>query len=209
MIITDDQGRAIAITTVHARRRAGPVPPGLISEVTLTIAASAARTLASHANLRNWISRALSPPGGETNPAPPGTANLAGLLARAIPAANLAAAAAAARAAANQAAGGCAHTRQSPGYRVPALLRRWLNTRDRTCRNPVCRQPATACDQDHTLAYHHGGRTSPCGLGALCRTHHKLKQLPGWHLSQDTQGTFTRRTPAGLTYRKQPHRYPI
>jgi hypothetical protein len=37
--------------------------------------------------------------------------------------------------------------------------------------------------------------------------HHELKQLPGWHLSQDAQGYFTWTTPAGLTYRKEPHRY--
>ena len=98
---------------------------------------------------------------------------------------------------------------EAAGYRVPDRLRRWITARDRTCRNPVCRQPATRCDQDHTLAYHRGGRTCPCGLGSLCRIHHQLKQLPGWHLTQDANGRFTWTTPAGLTYHQEPHCYPV
>jgi hypothetical protein len=43
----------------------------------------------------------------------------------------------------------------------------------------------------------------------LCRLHHELKQLPGWQLSQDANGTFTWTTPAGLTYRKEPYRYAV
>jgi hypothetical protein len=45
--------------------------------------------------------------------------------------------------------------------------------------------------------------------GGLCRLHHELKQLPGWQLSQDANGTFSWTTPAGLTYRKEPYRYPV
>lgn len=44
-------------------------------------------------------------------------------------------------------------------------MRRWLNARDRTCRNPICQRPAWLCDQDHTLAYHKGGQTCSCNLG--------------------------------------------
>ena len=88
-------------------------------------------------------------------------------------------------------------------------MRRWLNTRDRICRNPICRRPATQCDQDHTLAYDRGGRSCTCNLGGLCRLHHQLKQLPGWQLTQDAQGYFTWTTPAGLTYRKEPYSYAV
>jgi hypothetical protein len=205
LIITDDNGHATAITTLPTPPAARAGPPGLVSEVTLTIQQALAAALARHGQARDWITTALA----RLTTAGQNPAALAGLLANAIPAANLAAAQAAATAAADTAAGGCAHSIQATGYRVPDRLRRWLNTRDRTCRNPICRQPAPHCDQDHTLAYHRGGRTCTCNLGGLCRLHHGLKQLPGWKLSQDAQGYFTWRTPAGLTYRKEPHRYAV
>jgi hypothetical protein len=210
LIITDDDGHATAITTLRTRRHTGTgtSPPGLVSEVTLTIQQSVAAGLAEDGQSRDWITAAITrltggPPTGT------GSGPLADLLTKAIPAANIAATEAAARTAADTAAGGCAHTMQASGYRVPDRLRRWLNTRDRTCRNPICRRPAAQCDQDHTLAYDRGGRTCSCDLGALCRVHHQLKQLPGWQLSQDAEGYFTWTTPAGLTYRKEPYRYPV
>jgi hypothetical protein len=215
LIITDDDGHATAITTLRTRRGPGPGtgPPGLVSEVTVTITQALAAALARDGQSRDWITAAItrltanpaSPPGrGQPDPG-----NLAGLLTRAIPAANTAAAEAAASAAADFTAGGCAHAMQASGYRVPDRLRRWLSTRDRTCRNPGCRRPATQCDQDHTLAHNHGGKTCSCNLGSLCRLHHQLKQLPGWQLTQDAQGYFTWTTPAGLTYRKEPYRYAV
>jgi hypothetical protein len=190
---------------LRTRRGNGASPPGLVSEVTITIQQTLAASLAEAGQSLDWITAALArPTAAEANTAP-----LADLLAKAIPAANTAAAEADARAAADTAAGGCAHAMEAPCYRVPDTLRRWLNTRDRICRNPICRQPALHCDQDHTLAYDRGGRTCPCNAGGLCRLHHQLKQLPGWQLSQDANGTFTWTTPAGLTYRKEPYRYPV
>jgi hypothetical protein len=218
LIITDDEGHATAVTTLRTRRDTSTASsPGLVSEVTVTIQQTLAAGLARDGQSRDWITAAItrltgrpptstgSPPGrGQPDPG-----NLADLLTKAIPAANIAAADAAARAAADLAAGGCAHTMQAPGYRVPDRLRRWLNTRDRICRNPICRRPAAQCDQDHTLAYDRDGRSCTCNLGGLCRVHHQLKQLPGWQLTQDAQGYFTWTTPAGLTYRKEPYRYPV
>ncbi len=217
LIVTDDDGHAIAITALRTRRDTGTSPPGLVSEVTVTIQQTLAAGLARDGQSRDWITAAItrltsgtatttgSPPGRDQ----PDPGKLADLLIKAIPPANIAAAEAATRAAADIAAGGCAHTMQAPGYRVPGRLRRWLNTRDRTCRNPICRRPAAQCDQDHTLAYDRGGKTCTCGLGGLCRVHHQLKQLPGWQLTQDAQGYFTWTTPAGLTYRKEPYRYAV
>jgi hypothetical protein len=40
-------------------------------------------------------------------------------------------------------------------------MRRWLNARDLTCRNPICQRPAWLCDQDHTLANHKGVLVQP------------------------------------------------
>lgn len=197
LVVTGNDGRAVAITTLRPRR--GRRPPGMVDEVTITIAESLAAALDSNEETRERTRQMLA----RLDPA----GRLADVLDRAIGAAIQAAAQAALQTALDEHAGGCAHTLEVPGYRVPGMLRRWLNTRDRTCRNPICRRRAVQCDQDHTLAYDQGGRTCACNLGSLCRVHHQLKQLPGWHLSQDAESCFTWRTPAGLTYRKEPYRY--
>jgi len=200
VIVTDDNGRATAVTALRSHR--GEKTAGLIDEVTVTITAALADGLASDDATRHWTGRLLASVRATT-----GGAMLAGVLEKTLDAARDAVAAADIRAAADQNAGGCAHTLAAAAYRVPATLRRWLNARDRTCRNPVCRRRATQCDQDHTRAHDKGGPTCTCNLGPLCRRHHQLKQLRGWHLTQDTNGTFTWTTPAGLTYRKEPHTY--
>jgi hypothetical protein len=208
VIVTDDAGHAIAVTTVRrrgatAQRGKAHTAPGLIDEVTLTIQASFAALLARNPDPGQEIGRVLArlDPGTGHGPLP-------GLLADAIAAANRAAAEAEQRARLDAAAGGCAHTMETQGYRVTGTLRRWLAIRDRTCRSPVCRRRAVQCDQDHTVPYDKGGRTCTCDLGSLCRVHHQLKQLPGWRLTQDG-GVFTWTTPAGLAYRKEPYRYPV
>jgi hypothetical protein len=200
LLVTNPSGQAITVTTLRRRRQAATA--GMIGEVTLTLPAD----LATHLHRDGHdAGRALARAGITGDRA----AALAALLARAIPAAVAAATQAAAEAAADAAAGGCAHLNEASGYIVPGSLRKQLNARDRTCRSPICRMPATRCDQDHTLAYLKGGRTCRCNLGAECRSHHQLKQLPGWELSLDADGSFTWRTPAGLTYQKEAHRYPV
>jgi hypothetical protein len=105
--------------------------------------------------------------------------------------------------------GGCDHAMQVPGYRIPGSIRRWVTARDRTCFSPICRMPASRCDQDHTVPWHRGGRSCPCNLGAGCRVHHQMKQLPGWELTQQRPGYFILRTRAGLSYTKTPDPYPV
>ncbi len=41
-----------------------------------------------------------------------------------------------------------------------------------------------------------------------CRTHRKIKQLPGWTLTQPEPGVFHLTTPAGRTYITRPDTYP-
>jgi hypothetical protein len=77
-----------------------------------------------------------------------------------------------------------------------------------TCRYPSCGQPAWRGDLDHTHPWDQGGLTCPCNIGALCRRHHRLKQLRGWDLVQPQPGIFRWVTPAGLTYAVQPDRQP-
>jgi hypothetical protein len=104
--------------------------------------------------------------------------------------------------------GRCAHRRQSPGYRAAPSLAHLIQIRHQTCAAPGCRRPATACDFDHTLAYHQGGRTCECNGAPLCRRHHRAKQTPGWHLGQPRPGTLTWTTPARRSYTTHPAEYP-
>jgi hypothetical protein len=83
------------------------------------------------------------------------------------------------------------------GYRVPARMRRLIETRDRRCGFPGCRRPVRHCDADHTIPYHHGGATCPCNIAMLCRRHHLLKQTPGWRLHQLWPGVLLWIGPTG------------
>lgn len=85
-------------------------------------------------------------------------------------------------------------------YRPTRELRDFIEARDRTCRAPGCRQPATRCDLDHTVAHEHAGATCPCNLGLLCRHHHRMKHEGGWQLHQPCPGAFLWTSPAGHTY---------
>ena len=104
--------------------------------------------------------------------------------------------------------GGCGHTWQTPAYEATAALRHLVQIRHATCTFPGCRRPAHQCDQDHTLAYDHGGRTCLCNLAPLCRRHHQVKQAPGWTLEQTSPGVMTWTTPTGRTYTVTPTEYP-
>ena len=106
-------------------------------------------------------------------------------------------------------AGGCAHRTESPTYRPRRGLLEQVVARDVTCRFPTCRQPAWRGDLDHTIPHHRGGRTCRCNLGALCRTHHQIKQLAGWRLNQPRSGIFQWTTPAGRTYISEPDAHPV
>jgi hypothetical protein len=70
------------------------------------------------------------------------------------------------------------------GYVPTAAIARLVRAREPHCRMPGCRQPATGCDLDHTLAYP-DGPTTVSNLGPLCRRHHILKTHAGWDLDPD------------------------
>jgi hypothetical protein len=69
-----------------------------------------------------------------------------------------------------------------------------------TCAFPGCRNPATECDIDHTIAYSEGGPTEVDNLAPLCRHDHQLKHQPGWKLKPTTPGIYQWTTPLGHTY---------
>ncbi len=192
VIITGDDGRARAVTRARPIRHTGSTGPGMtgtVGRVTITIRAST-----------------LTTPDAQPGPGSPLTIQR---IAPAILAAARAAARATARRQADTAAGGCAHTTASDAYRPPPRIREHIGARDRTCRFGPCGQPAWRTDLDHTIPWHKGGATCPCNLGGCCRTHHKIKALPGWHLAQPRPGTFRWTTPAGRTYSTEPDPYPV
>jgi hypothetical protein len=191
VVLANDMGRALAVTRVRrGRSPAGPAraglddPSSLLHRVTVVMAASELN-IAGCKGLR-------------------AEGNLGQVLAAIITAGQQAVVQAAERTAADAEAGGCAHGQASVAYQVPARLREFVNLRDLTCRFPICRQPAWRCDCDHTRPWDQDGPTCCCNLGPLCRFHHQLKQLAGWHLDQPSPGSFTWTTPTGRTYTIQP-----
>ena len=223
VIVTDSRGRAIAVTRVlRARSRCDGAeePAGLIGRVTLTVPVNLAlggsalqgAPALSTAGLGTFPA-AESGPGAGPKSSAAGRAvrpdRLGEILALALQAARRAAAIAGAEIAeaANLGIGRCAHRKSSLAYRPPPRLREFVAARDQTCRYPVCRQPASRADQDHTIPHDQGGRTCDCNLGGACRTHHRIKQRPGWRLAQREPGTFVWSTPAGRTYTQTPDTY--
>lgn len=84
-----------------------------------------------------------------------------------------------------------------PGYRVPAAMRRLIESRDRRCCFTGCRRPVRHCDVDHSVPFHRGGPTCPCNLALLCRRHHRLKQTKGWRIEHLWPGVILWIGPTG------------
>ena len=90
-------------------------------------------------------------------------------------------------------------------YEPTDAQRRWVRTRDRTCRFPNCGQRVGWADLDHVLAHACGGRTTCTNLCCLCRSHHRLKTFaPGWQFVLDPDGTLHVTTPSGVTRTTRP-----
>jgi len=192
VIVTDPDGCAIAVETVRRRYPPGWTDrsAGVTGHVAVTIPAGVLDRLA------------------DTAPDGPALAG-GGIRAAVLRTARRAYARARQQAAADAAApGGCSHTGATASYRPTPKIRDFVTARDQTCRNPRCRQPARHADLDHSTAWHRGGPTCTCNLGAYCRVHHQVKQLPGWILTQIRPGHFELTTPAGRSYTTTPDPYP-
>jgi hypothetical protein len=85
-------------------------------------------------------------------------------------------------------------------YEPPQALVDFLLARDRTCRFPGCRQPATRTDIDHAHSWESGGETNIENLGLLCRRHHRLKTHGGWGLVSNVDGSCEWSSPVGKKY---------
>jgi hypothetical protein len=103
--------------------------------------------------------------------------------------------------------GTCDHTRAESGYRPSRALAHLIKVRNTRCTAPGCGQPAARCDLDHTVAWDQGGVTCECGLGPVCRHHHRAKQAEGWWLEQPEPGVLRWKTPAGRSYTTTPTTY--
>ena len=85
-------------------------------------------------------------------------------------------------------------------YEPPQALVDFLLARDRTCRFPGCRQPASRSDIDHAQSWETGGETKPENLGLLCRRHHRLKTHGRWDLVSNIDGSCEWTSPVGKKY---------
>ena len=104
--------------------------------------------------------------------------------------------------------GDCDHRHQEHRYAPGRLLAHLIRARTARCTAPGCGAQACYCDLDHTLPYP-AGRTCQCGLGPVCRRHHRCKQAPDWKLRQPQPGIIRWTTPSGRTHTTTPTRYDL
>jgi Domain of unknown function (DUF222) len=103
----------------------------------------------------------------------------------------------------------CDHRHESHAYQPNDALRHLVQVRDYTCTFPSCSRHARESDFEHAQPYDKGGRTCSCNAGARSRRCHRVKQSPGWKLTQPKPGWHEWTTPTGRTYVQLPYRYPV
>ena len=102
----------------------------------------------------------------------------------------------------------CDHRFATDAYRPGAKLRHLVEIRDGECTFTGCSHPASRCDFDHAVPYDKGGPTDACNGGVRSRRCHRVKQSPGWSVTQPEPGRHQWTTPSGRTYTKEPREYP-
>ena len=102
----------------------------------------------------------------------------------------------------------CDHRYESHGYQPSGRLRHLVQVRDGTCTFPPCNRHARESDFEHALPYDKGGQTCACNAGARSRACHRVKQSPGWRVTQPKPGWHQWNTPSGRVYLQEPKRYP-
>ncbi len=103
----------------------------------------------------------------------------------------------------------CDHRHESHAYQPNDKLRHLVQVRDHTCTFPTCNRHARESDFEHAVPYDQGGRTCACNAGARSRKCHRVKQAPGWEVTQPRPGWHAWTTPRGRTYTQGPKRYPV
>jgi hypothetical protein len=102
----------------------------------------------------------------------------------------------------------CDHGHESQAYEPNDTLRHLVQIRDGNCTFPPCSRHARETDFEHAIPYHKGGKTCACNAGARSRKCHRIKQSPGWEVSQPRPGWHQWKTPSGRVYTQEPKRYP-
>jgi len=103
----------------------------------------------------------------------------------------------------------CDHRHESHAYQPNDTLRHLVQVRDGECTFPPCSRHARDTDFEHAVPYDRGGRTCGCNAGSRSRQCHRVKQSPGWNLTQPKPGWHQWTTPTGRTYTQGPKRYPV
>ena len=103
----------------------------------------------------------------------------------------------------------CDHRNESHAYKPNATLRHLVQIRDHVCTFPPCSRHARESDFEHAVPYDQGGRTCACNAGARSRRCHRVKQSPGWNVTQPKPGWHQWTTPRGRTYIQGPKHYPV
>ncbi len=89
----------------------------------------------------------------------------------------------------------------------PAMLRRFIEARDNTCRTPYCDAPIRHID--HIFPWHAGGKTTLANGAGLCEACNHTKEGAGWTArpviptSSGSIHTFYVTTPTGHHYRSK------
>ena len=102
--------------------------------------------------------------------------------------------------------GTCDHRHAEDHYTPTRKLQHLVRARSGTCTGPGCQAQAVYADLDHTTPYPEGS-TDECNLGPKCRTHHRAKQSPGWHVEQPEPGVFRWTFPSGRSRTTRPDTY--
>jgi hypothetical protein len=102
----------------------------------------------------------------------------------------------------------CDHGHESHAYEANDTLRHLVQVRDGNCTFPPCSRHARETDFEHAIPHHKGGRTCACNAGARSRKCHRIKQSPGWDVTQPRPGWHRWTTPSGRVYTQEPKRYP-
>jgi hypothetical protein len=104
--------------------------------------------------------------------------------------------------------GTCDHRNAENRYTPSRKLGHLIRARTATCPAPGCGAQAHHNDLDHTVP-HPDGPTDECNLGPPCRRHHRVKQAPGWTLTQREPGVMRWTTPSGRSYTTRPTVYDV
>jgi hypothetical protein len=90
----------------------------------------------------------------------------------------------------------------------PPGLRRFIQTRDDTCRTPYCDAPIRHLD--HIIPWHTGGPTTTDNAAGLCEACNHTKETPGWKArpspaaepgnGRSSRHTLELTTPTGHSY---------